>query len=224
MTSVMPAASTVHMVDVAELLFDMDGTLVNSIPAVEHAWHEWAREHDVELPDTASFHGRTALDIVSSFVGAERLDDAIERLNVLESTSTQPVPTMPGALALLASLPRARWAIVTSAARPVAHARLAAGQVPLPEHLVTGSDVENGKPDPEPFRLGRRHDGVAIAFEDTVAGLRSAREAGCLTVAILGTSTHDEVRDYADFVVETLEAVTVDEVTDAGIRLRIAAL
>lgn len=225
MSSVSPAlVGAVHVVEVAELLFDMDGTLVNSIPAVEHAWHEWAIEHGVELPDFHAFHGRTAADLVRSFVGPERVEAAIERLNVLESTSTQPVPTMPGALALLARVPRDRWAIVTSAARPVAHARLAAGRVPLPDHLITGSDVVNGKPDPEPFRLGQRTGGVAIAFEDTVAGLRSARGAGCITVGIIGTTTVAELREHADYVVETLKSVTVEAITDSGVTLRIASL
>lgn len=221
---VLGVVGSTHTVTVAELLFDMDGTLVDSIPAVEHAWRAWAREERVELPETLAFHGRTAIDLVSSFVAAERVATAVDRLNELESTSTEPIPTMPGALALLASLPPGSWAIVTSAAHPVARARLAAGGVPLPEHLVTGSDVTHGKPHPEPFRRGRRLAGPAIAFEDTVAGLRSARDAGCITVGIVGTTTVDELREHADHVVASLESVTAVEASEAGITLRIVSL
>ncbi len=209
---------------VQELLFDMDGTLVNSIPAVEHAWREWAVEVGVELPAVLSFHGRTARDLVGSFVPAHDVDRAVDRLNELESTSTHPIPTVAGALDLIVRIPRERWAIVTSAAYPVARARLAAAGVPVPDHLVTGSDVANGKPHPEPFQRGRRHGGDAIAFEDTVAGLRSASGAGCLTVGVVGTTPLEELREHADFVVASLEAVTVADVGASGIRLNIAAI
>ena len=215
---------TVHTVDVSELLFDMDGTLVNSIPAVEHAWREWASEEGVELPETLSFHGRTARDLVGSFVAADRVDGAVDRLNELESTSTEPIPTTPGALDLIASLPRERWAVVTSAALPVAKARLAAGRIPMPEHLITGDAVVNGKPDPEPFHKGQRNEGTAIAFEDTVAGLRSARGAGCITVAIVGTMQADDLRDFADYVVPDLTSVTVVAAGESGLTLRIEAI
>jgi sugar-phosphatase len=130
---------------------------------------------------------------------------------------------MPGAIALLERLPRDRWAIVTSASRLVAHARLAAGKIPLPDHLVTGSDVVNGKPDPEPFRLGRRNEGVAIAFEDTVAGLRSARGAGCVTVGVIGTTPLDELREHADYLVSSLESVTVESTGPEGVALLITS-
>jgi len=215
--------ASAQRIEVGELLFDMDGTLVNSIPAVEHAWREWALEEGFELPETLAFHGRTAVDLVRGFVAAERVPHAVRRIDELESTSTQPIPTMPGALALLERLPRDRWAIVTSASRPVAHARLAAGKIPLPDHLVTGSDVVNGKPDPEPFRLGRRNEGVAIAFEDTVAGLRSARGAGCVTVGVIGTTPLDELREHADYLVSSLESVTVESTGPEGVALLITS-
>jgi sugar-phosphatase len=81
----------------------------------------------------------------------------------------------------------------------------------------------NGKPDPEPFRLGRRHEGVAIAFEDTVAGLRSARGAGCVTVGVIGTTPVDELRPYADHLVASLEAVSVESSGPHGITLLISS-
>lgn len=209
---------------VDKLLFDMDGTLLNSISAVEHAWGVWAEEEGVDMPDKVAFHGRTALDIVRSFVAEERVAEAAERIGVLESTSTQPIPVLPGTLELLASLPRDRWAIVTSAARPVAQARLAAAGIPEPAHLVTGSDVRSGKPDPEAFRLGRGDADTVIAFEDTVAGLRSARGAGCITVGVLGTEPAETLRAHADYLVPSLAAVTVESVSESGVALLIAAL
>lgn len=220
-----PAAiDTARLVLVEELLFDMDGTLVNSIEAVEQMWRDWAVEHGVDLPDIHAFHGRTARDLVASMVPADQVERAAARLNEIESSWAHPIPTIAGAPELIASLPRDRWAVVTSAAAPVAASRLAAAGLPTPEHLVTGSDVANGKPHPEPFQRGRRRDGAAIAFEDTVAGLRSARGAGCVTVGVMGTTSAEELREHADYVVHSLEAVTVAEVGESGIRLSIVSL
>lgn len=206
---------------VSEVLFDMDGTLVDSIPAVEHAWREWAGEEGHALPDALSFHGRTARELVRAFVPEHRVSNAVDRLNELESTSTQPVPAMRGALALLSHIPEDRWSIVTSAAREVARARIAAGGIPVPQHLVTGDDVTLGKPSPEPFLQGKRHGGTAIAFEDTVAGLRSARAAGCITVGVVGTHLAADLYEHADYVIADLTAVTVAGVHEDGVTIRI---
>ncbi|WP_309082136.1 HAD-IA family hydrolase [Zhihengliuella sp.] len=194
---------------VEEILFDMDGTLIDSIAAVEAAWRSWAAEFDVAMAPGVAFHGRTAADLVASLVPGERFRAALERLEALERVPACPVLPLPGALELLARLPPERWSIVTSAARPVAVARLAAAGVPLPARLVTGDDVEHGKPSPAPFLAGRLGTGPAVAFEDTVAGLASARAAGCATVGIIGTYPVEELRAHADHVIEDLAAVTV---------------
>ncbi|SDI64830.1 sugar-phosphatase [Arthrobacter subterraneus] len=208
--------ATLH---VDELLFDMDGTLIDSIAAVESAWSTLAKEEGVTVPSGGAFHGRTAVDLLGSLVVAERLSAALKRLEELESSPTAPVMTLPGATELLTRLPPNRWSIVTSAARSVAEARLTAAGLGIPAVLVTGDDVARGKPDPAPYLAGRRHSGRALAFEDTVAGLKSARGAGCDTVAIVGTATAEELSPYADFVVESLVSVTVASADHEGIRI-----
>lgn len=195
---------------VDELIFDMDGTLIDSIVAVETAWSTLAEEEGVCIPAGSALHGRTAADVVRSLVATERFSAVIRRLEELESTLTAPVVAFPGAAELLTQLPGERWSIVTSAARRVALTRLAAAGLRLPTLLVTGDDVERGKPDPEPYRAGRRYFGHALAFEDTVAGLKSAREAGCTTVAIIGTATASELKPYADFLIDSLASVSAE--------------
>lgn len=206
----------------AELLFDLDGTLIDSIPAVEHAWRMWAAAESIAVPSGMAFHGRTAFDLVSSLVPAPRVGGALDRLTKLEERPAVPVPVMPGALELISAIAPGHWAIVTSAARPVALARLAAAGMPLPEVFVTGDDVTHGKPHPEPYLAGVRRATKAtpaVAFEDTVAGLRSARAAGCLTVGIVGTSALDELLAHADVVIRSLVDVSVVSCDDRGVRL-----
>lgn len=210
--------------EVSEFLFDMDGTLLDSIEAVEQAWHEWAAEEGVTIPDGESFHGRTSRDLAAAFVSEERIPAALLRLSEIEQNPRAPVTPLPGALELLAAVPQDKWAVVTSAARLVAQARLAAGGIKPPALLITGDDVTHGKPDPEPYRAGMRwaREGVLpVAFEDTVAGLRSARQAGCRTVGLVGTATAAELHPHADAVITTLADVAVDVGRDGSLRVRL---
>lgn len=209
------------------MLFDLDGTLVDSVAAIEDAWRMWAEAESTRLPVGGSFHGRTAFDLVSSLLPADRVADGLTRLTEIETNPRLPVPAAPGARQLLDALPAGRWAVVTSAARPVASARLRAGGIPMPELLVSGDDVVHGKPAPDPYLAGRRlvSAGVApVAFEDTVAGLRSARAAGCLTVGVVGTVTGDELAGAADAVIESLCDVSIAGWDERALRLRLRPL
>lgn len=203
-------------IPVAGALFDMDGTIVDSIPAVEAAWRLWAVEYDVPAPG-AEMHGKTARAVVvGSGLPPERHVAAEDRLVEIEARPGQVLDALPGARALIDSLPSGRWGIVTSASRPVALARYAATGMPEPDFRITGDDVARSKPAPEPFEKGvqelraRGHEGAALAFEDTVAGATSARGAGCLTIAVVGTSERAELETAAHLVVDSLEQIRVE--------------
>ncbi len=201
-------------------LFDMDGTIVDSIPAVEGAWRIWAAEHGLPVPPS-SMHGKTAGAVVrASGLAVSDRARAEARLAEIEARPGQTLRSLPGAQALLDALPDGRWGVVTSAARTVAAARLEATELPEPAFRVTGGDVTQSKPDAEPFLLGikhladRGHTGIVIAFEDTVAGATSAAAAGCLVIGVLGTDSREQLERCAHLVVGSLEPIRVESSGD----------
>jgi sugar-phosphatase len=180
----------------AAFLFDMDGTILTSIKAAERVWGQWARGHglDVEafLP---TIHGKRTEETIRALnlPGVDPVREAafITRAEIEDVAGIEAIE---GAADFLASLPREHWAIVTSAPRLLAEARIAAAGLPIPDVLVAAEDVERGKPAPDPFLLGARKLGVApadcLVFEDTLAGLQSAQAAGMASIVVTTTHSH----------------------------------
>jgi sugar-phosphatase len=189
------------------LLFDLDGTLVYSLPAVERAWKTFARRHSLdEATIFEKIHGRRSIDSIRLLLPEV---DSLEEdafIRNLESNDTEGVVPLPGALALLESIPTRRWGIVTSGTSDVALARWKAAGLPKPEVFVFGEEVENGKPAPDPFLLGAERLGVehsrCIGFEDTAAGLASISAAGMVAIGV-GIASPYAVRDYLDLSIES---------------------
>ncbi|MGI4896347.1 MAG: HAD-IA family hydrolase [Janthinobacterium lividum] len=206
----------------AAVLFDMDGTLVDSTAAIARSWTTWAQEHGFTLEqlNAAHGHGRPAVEIVADLVAADALAVASARITELEIQDVDGVVQLPGVANLLQGLPMSRWAIVTSCSTPLAMARMRAGDLPTPSVLVTFDDVSRGKPDPECFRLGAQRlgfePGDCLVVEDAPAGLAAARAAGCATLAV--RTTHPQGPLDADLVVGLLTEVRMDAGED-GVRV-----
>src|SRR5690242_14098625 len=136
----------------AAVLFDMDGTLIDSIPTVVRSWLRWAQEEDVDPRRLAGFHGVPARGIAERLLPPERVDAAVARIEAIEVADVEGITVLPGALDALAALGADhRSAIATSCTAPLAAARIAATGLPVPPVVVTASDVTRGKPHPEPF-------------------------------------------------------------------------
>lgn len=205
----------------AGVIFDMDGTLIDSTPAVLRAWAVWAGEHGLTPEDLAGQHGVPAAGVVRAVLPQVRHAAAIERINELELTDVGDIAVLPGAAAALAALSGASSAIATSCTTPLARARIAAAGLVAPSVLVTVDDVVRGKPHPDPFLEAARRLGVnprrCLVVEDAPKGLEAARAAGCFTLAVVTTTPRDEL--HADAVVDDLAAVRF-AVTPAGITVR----
>ncbi|MFD6326545.1 HAD family hydrolase [Streptomyces sp. NPDC058442] len=207
------------------LLFDNDGTLVSSLESVRRCWTRWAVEYGITAEEfgRVELHGRPAVEIAADLLPAHVVPEAVARIEDLE---VEDVPNggavlLPGTRDLLDALPAERWAVVTSATRRLAEARLAAAGI-LPKILVAADDITRGKPDPEPYLLAARTLGVdpahCVVFEDAPAGLQAGRAAGMTTVAL--ATTHQAHELTADLVVKDLSALSA-LVTDAGVEIAV---
>jgi mannitol-1-/sugar-/sorbitol-6-phosphatase len=204
------------------VLFDMDGTLIDSTPAVMRAWTAWAIEMGLTEDELGRHHGIPSAGVVRAVLPPERQQAAIARINELELADVGDIVVLPGAAEALKAVADVKSAIATSCNAPLAAARIdAAGLVP-PSVLVTADDVTHGKPDPEPFLLAAERLDVdprrCLVVEDAPMGLRAARAAGCSTLAVV-TTTPREALD-ADAVVDDLSAVEFVPGVD-GIRVRL---
>ncbi|MFZ3469164.1 HAD-IA family hydrolase [Streptomyces sp. 4.24] len=195
------------------LLFDNDGTLVSSMESVHRCWTLWAGEFGIaeEAFGAVALHGRPAAEIIADLLPEGVRARALARIEALEIEDVAGgVVVLPGTKDLLSALPAGRWAVVTSATRPLAEARLREAGIECAE-LVAADDITRGKPDPEPFLLAAARLGVDPArcavFEDAPAGLAAGRAAGMTTVAL--TTTHAAAELDADVVVGDLSAVSV---------------
>jgi sugar-phosphatase len=181
------------------ILFDMDGVLMDSTPSVERVWRTWAIAHGLD-PDRVAgqAHGRRSIETIRAV--APQLDAEKENIVVeqMEIDDKEGATALPGAAELLARLPPNRFAIVTSATRPLAVARLGYAGIPVPQHIITADDVIHGKPSPEPFLKGAALLGFApadcVVFEDTPAGIASARSAGMKAIALQTTYPADQLQ------------------------------
>jgi len=207
------------------ILFDLDGVLIDSSACITRNWAAWAAPHGIDVAAIMKVaHGVRSIETIREV--APHLDAAAEaaRLTALEVADTDGVVAMPGAHALLASLPDGAWTIVTSGNRDLAAARLAAVGLPVPAQMVTADDVTQGKPAPEPYLLGAQRLGVAparcLVVEDAPAGIQAGRSAG---IRVLGVaSTHAPEALLANGVTAVAERLAALAVSDAGGDFRLA--
>lgn len=204
------------------VIFDMDGTLIDSTPAVVRAWTTWAAEHGVTVEQLAGHHGMPSARVVRTLLPDHQHESAIERINALEIDDVHDIVVLPGAVDALEALSSARNAIATSCTMPLAKARIAAADLVAPTVLVTADQVEHGKPAPDPFLLAAERLGVApercLVVEDAPAGLTAAEAAGCYRLAVITTTPEEELA--ADGIVRNLGDVEFDAQEDGTIRVR----
>jgi sugar-phosphatase len=207
------------------ILFDMDGVLVDSGNAVERVWSKWALEHNLDPAYVVEHaHGRRSAETLR--IVAPELEPDRENLKVeqMEIEDTEGITAVPGAAALLRSLPRERFTIVTSATPGLAVARLQYAGIPVPGRFITADDVVNGKPSPEPYLKGAALLGFAAAdclvFEDTPAGIAAGKAAGMQVIA-LQTTYPAEALTAANAMVKSLAEVEA-QLADGMIRLLVS--
>lgn len=201
----------------AAFLFDMDGTLINSIASAERVWGDWARRHGL---DVASFlptiHGVRAIETISNLAlpGVDAAHEA-DLLLKAEAADLDGIVPIPGAVAFLNALPADSWAIVTSAPRSLALARMEVAGIPVPTILVAAEDVSRGKPAPDCFQLGAKRLGFdardCLVFEDAPAGIAAAEAAEASVMVINATHPHPMPTLHAAISDYGTVGITVDD-------------
>ena len=207
-------------------LFDLDGTLVDSLPVVERSWCHWADRLGIDHQDVLNFiHGKQAITSLRHFLAGrteEEIQSEFTWLEQVEATDTHGIVALPGALELLQHLNEASipWAIVTSGSIPVAHARHKAAGLPMPEVFVTAERVKRGKPEPDAFLLGAELLGLqpaeCVVVEDASAGVLAGLNAGCHVITVNVPADSPRL-DEVDFVLTSLQALSVHKLSDGNV-------
>ena len=198
-------------------LFDLDGVLIDSTPAVTRVWHRWAIKHGFDPAEVVHrAHGRPSLTTIREYLPDVDHDFENRIVERHEIEDLEGVVALPGTREFLDRLPMDRWAIVTSGTRPLASVRLHAAGLPIPAHLVTANDISNGKPHPEPYLKGASILGFppqsCIVVEDAPAGIRSGKAAGARVIAVGTTAKNSELGDAgADWIVDDCRAISLLE-------------
>ncbi|RLV93252.1 2-deoxyglucose-6-phosphate phosphatase 2 [Spathaspora sp. JA1] len=221
------------------ILFDLDGTLVDSTFAVEKTWEHEVNLHNKNHPDSPldlrkflfQCHGsRTIETFTQSF--PEKLPvtqedvDAWERA-IVDNYGDLGKP-ITGSVEFLTQLKNNQfWAIITSGSNDLAYGwynKLFSNIIPPPKIFITANDVSQGKPDPEGYYTAFKKlissNGLvvgmsrpkAIVFEDAPTGVKSGVNGGFLVVGIASSFTkHDLLKAGATYVVQDFSHVKLIE-------------
>ncbi|MBF9029642.1 HAD-IA family hydrolase [Rhodobacterales bacterium HKCCE3408] len=190
------------------LLFDLDGTMLDSDPIHRAVFAEMLAPHGFEVTEAFyrdRIHGRLNADLF-----AELMPDGGDPRTLSETKEAafrdrlpKPYPAMPGVVDLVGMAVAKDWprAVVTNAMRLNAEAMLAAiGLDDAFEIVISGEECPAGKPAPDPYLAALDALGLAadrtIAFEDSPSGVASARAAGAYTVGIASSLPPDDLHAH----------------------------
>jgi sugar-phosphatase len=214
-------------VNTKALLFDMDGVLIDSTPAVTRVWSQWAQERGLDPEEVVRrAHGRPSIATIRDLL--PDADHAAENLVVetREIADLDGVVPLPGAVQLLHSLPEGRWTIVTSATPGLAEVRLRAAGLPTPRRWINSADITNGKPHPEPYLKGAAALGFppseCIVVEDVPVGIRSGKSAGARVIALRTTAPLLDLRQAGpDWIAVDCRSIHLARVTPDELQLQL---
>ncbi|KAJ9213372.1 hypothetical protein DTO166G4_4998 [Paecilomyces variotii] len=201
------------------LLFDFDGTIIDSTDAIVKHWHKLGEEMGVD-PNVilATSHGRRSIDTLKLYDEKKANWEYVSEIEGrIPKEYGQDAVEIPGARAILESLENAGapWAVVTSGTRALVEGWLAVLKLAHPKFLVVAEDVEVGKPDPQCYLLGRsrlglNHSTSILVVEDAPSGVKAGKAAGFKVLGLATTHTIDQLKAAgADWIVQDLRSVAL---------------
>jgi len=201
------------------LLLDMDGTIIDSTDAVVKHWQNIGTEIGVDpqvILETS--HGRRSIDILKIIHPEKANWEYVKHMeSLLPKNYGSDAVEIPGARSLLDSLTSSGipWTIVTSGTNPLVTGWLNVLKLPIPVHLVVAEDVEVGKPDPTCYLMGKDKLGLkgeddVLVLEDSPAGIKAGKDAGCKVLGVVTSHTVEQVVAAGpDWIVKDLSSVKV---------------
>lgn len=211
------------------LLFDLDGVLIDSTPAVARVWTRWASERGFDPAEVvARAHGRPSLTTIREYLPHADHDAENCIVERAEIEDLEGVVPLPGVLDLLSGIPPNRWTIVTSCTRALAEVRIKRAGLPVPKNFITSTDIVHGKPDPEPYLKAASLLGFpaseCVVFEDAPAGILAGKAAGAMVIAFRTTASEPELRRAgADYIVNNCADVRVNSVSGDRMLLNLSS-
>lgn len=216
-------------------LFDVDGTIIISQPALAAFWRDFGKDKpyfDAEHVIHVS-HGWRTYDAIAKFAPDFADEETVTKLEgEIPDKYGKEAIEVAGAVKLCNSfneLPKEKWAVATSGTREMASKWFAVLGIKKPTYFITANDVKKGKPNPEPYLKGREGLGYPInthypekskvvVFEDAPAGIAAGKAAGCKIIGIATTFSASSLREKGcDIVIKDHRSVRVagyDKETD----------
>lgn len=206
------------------VIWDMDGVIADTAPYHLKAWQRVFQKRGVNFTenDFRRNFGQRNDTIIKNNLGksvspSEIVTIAGEKEKDFRQSVRQHITPLPGAVELIKSLKEHGFSIALASSAPIENIQLIFGGLDIDDcfhAIVSGREVKEGKPSPQGFLLAAQKLGIApqncIVVEDAVAGITAAKRAGMRCLAV--TNTHPRTRLMeADLIVDTLEAVTVDD-------------
>jgi len=203
---------------------------VDSTPAVERVWANWARQRGFDPEEVVRrAHGRPSIATLRELLpnaDHEAENRIVERCEIED---LEGVVAAAGALPLLKSLPVEQWTIVTSCTRALAEVRIQAAGLPVPAKFITSTDIQNGKPHLEPYLKGAALLGYpaseCVVVEDAPAGVRAGKAAGARVIGLLPIATGSELaRAGADWTVKDCGSIAFTSSANNELHLKLTNL
>lgn len=181
-----------YPLSVKGILFDLDGTLIDSWTCIEYAWKTWCEQNNLQYNDLVhKFNGSRAIDIISTLKPELNAEEERNKIDAFEIAHPEHLSLIPGAAAILKKIPKNKWGIVTSGSITIVRHKLKHTCIEAPDVLITSESINQGKPHPEGYLKGAYQLGIepaeCLVFEDSPQGIEAALQAGMQVIALKTT-------------------------------------
>ncbi|TRZ49648.1 MAG: HAD family phosphatase [Dehalococcoidia bacterium] len=206
------------------VIWDMDGVIADTAPYHLKAWQEVFQKRGVKFTeeDFRRQFGQRNDTIIRTTLGegvSQSEVDVIasEKEENYRQRVRQNIRPLPGAVKLIRSLTEHGFGVALASSAPIENIQLVMRGLGIEDSfqaIVSGREVQEGKPSPQGFLLAAKKLGAepenCVVIEDAPAGITAAKRAGMHCLAVTNSHPRSSLME-ADLIVDTLEAVNVND-------------